>query len=366
MRKVLSWIVVALLIAVPLAGVGVFSWVQAQDPETLAPKPVAVLQQPTTISDDGETEATITAALKTGLTVTAPAWQGGVVTRVDIAPGAVVSTGTALLAIDGVTRIAAATSSPFYRTLAVGDKGEDVKSLETTLKTMGLFKGTANQTYDEATAAAVNKLGQRLGVAGEPTGAFDPLWMVWLPAEGIAAQTVDVAVNQAAPTQGSPILSTAPSVESITIAGRNGSLDFQSGAYILSQSGTDVATIRSEADVNVDLIGKLTAQDESGSMGGSGSSATSAASRTYAVGLRRETAVTLLSVPSSAVMTGSDGATTCVYGKYGPDDADYQTKAVTVAGGSLGVTHLQPADDLKALYVLADPIAVMGKAPTCQ
>lgn len=363
MRKVLAWIVVALLIVVPLGGVGVFSWVQAQDPETLAPKPVAVLQQPTAVSDDGETDATITATLKAGLTVTAPAWQGGVVTRVDVTPGAPVSTGMPLLAIDGVTRIAAATPSPFYRALAVGDKGEDVKSLESALGAMGLFRGTANQAYDEATAGAVKKLEKRIGVPGEPTGAFDPLWMVWLPAEGLEAQTVNAAVNQAAPAQGTPIFSTAPSVENIAIAGKTGSLDFQSGAYILGQSGADVATIRSESDVNLDLIGKLTAQDESGSAGGSGAPA---ASRTYAVSLRRETAVTLLSVPSSAVMTGRDGSVTCVYGKNGPEDATYRAMQVTVVGGSLGVTHLEPTDGLQDFYVLADPLAVMQETPSCR
>ena len=375
MRKALAWIIVALLVAVPLAGVGVFSWVQAQDPETLAPKPVAILQQPTTVNDDGAMDGTITATLTPGIQVTAPAWQGGVVTRVDVKPGDTVSTGGVLLAIDGIGRMAIASPAPFYRMLTVGDSGDDVLNLEQALKTIGDFAGTPNRDYNETTAAAVRKLEKKLGV-GAPTGVFDPLWAVWLPAEGLTAQTVHVAVNAAAPTQGSAVFATAPSIASIKLSGPAGPVDFASGAYVLAQNGADVAVIHGDGDVNADLLGKLTAQDSGtaggasggGSMssGGSGSAESSAAPRTYTVNLRREQATTLLSVPSSAVMTGEDGTTVCVYGKYGREDADYQAKTVTVAGGSLGATHIQPADDLKSFYVLADPLAVMQETPTCR
>lgn len=366
MRRVVSWVLVVLLVVVPLAGVCVFSWVQARDPEALAPKPVAVLQQPTVVSDDGSVEATITALLDPGARVTAPAWQGGVVTRVDVKPGDAVSTGSVLLAVDGVGRVAVASPAPFYRSLAVGDSGGDVLDLERALKAMGDFAGEPDRSFTKVTANAVDRLGKRLG-AGDASGVFDPSWVVWLPGENLVAQSVGVAVNDPAPSQGSVVFSTAPSVSSVSLSGPAGPVDFSSGAYVLSQNGVDVATVRSDGDVDAGLLARLTAQDDgSGASGGSSSGGASVSSRVYGVSLRRETAVTLLSVPASAVMTGSDGTATCVYGKYGLGDARYQARAVRVAGGSMGVTRLEPDDDLKTFYVLADPLAVMGEAPTCR
>jgi len=67
MRRVVSWMLIALLVLVPVSGVVAFSVVQAQDPEQLAPKPTAVLQQPTSVLDDAKTDATITANSKSGM-----------------------------------------------------------------------------------------------------------------------------------------------------------------------------------------------------------------------------------------------------------------------------------------------------------
>lgn len=359
MRRVMTWIALAALIVVPLAGVTAFSLMQARDPQSLAPAPVAVLQRPGTVTDDGAMDATITATLSPGTTVTAPAWQGGVITRVDVAPGTVVSTGSALLSIDGVGRIAVASSAPFHRALAAGAKGDDVLDLERALAAMGLFGGEADGTFDAATARAVDRLGRRLGVAS-PGGTFDPLWAVWLPAEGLTAETVDVAVNGTVPAQGSPVFSTAPSVDRVTISGPSGAVDFSAGPYVLSQDDADVATIRGDGDVNGELVAGLRQSDDGAA------SHDPAASRRYDVRLRRERATMLLSVPSSAVMTGADGTATCVWGKYGRDEADYQAKAVSVSGGSLGVTYLEPSEGLQDLYVLTDPLAVMEEPPTCR
>lgn len=356
MKRLASWIALAALIVVPLAGAIAFSAVQAGAPQSLVPAPVAILQRPSTVTDDGSMDATITATLKPGVAVTAPAWQGGTITRVDVQPGAVVSTGSAVLSIDGVERIAVASPEPFHRALAVGAKGDDVLALEQALHAMGLFDADADRQFDAATSKAVAALEARIGVPSS-TGTFDPLWIIWLPSEGIVAQTVDVAVNGVVPSQGATIFSAAPSVDRVTIVGQSAAVDFASGAYVLSQGSDDIATIRADDDVNAELIGRLVAEDD-------GIDASSI--RRYSVRLRREQATTMLSVPAAAVMTGADGTTTCVYGKRSSSDASYAALTVTVSGGSLGVSYLEPTEDLRTLYVLADPLSVMKEPPTCQ
>ncbi|WP_169274922.1 peptidoglycan-binding domain-containing protein [Bifidobacterium moraviense] len=367
MRRTLSWTAVAMMIALPLAGVGAFSHAQARDPEKLAPAPVAVLRRPTVVTDDGDATAVITVRRADAVTLTAPAWQGGVVTRVDAAPGDELVTGTPLLAIDGVSRLAVASAEPFHRALADGDAGPDVAMLETALGAMGLFAGTPDETYDDATAAAVRRLERRLGVQGEPSGVFDPLWFVWMPAERLAAAAVHAAVNDPVPVQGQTLLSIAAGIAAVDIATPTGDVDFDGTAWVLSQHGTDIATLRDGDDVNADLVARLAADDADES---STPTDTADGTREYTVGLRRETPVTMLSVPASAVMTGADGISTCVWGKTGPDDADYRSMPVTVAGGAPGISRIEPSEGLDDLYVLADPLAVMdaGSAdgrPTC-
>ena len=362
MRRVVSWMLIALLVLVPVSGVVVFSVVQAQDPEQLAPKPAAVLQQPTSVLDDAKTDATITANSKSGVSVLAPNWQG-IVTAVHIVKGTSVSTGTPLLDVDGVTRTAVASATPFYRSLAEGMAGTDVQALETTLRAMGYFKGKANTKYDASTAAAVKKLEKKIGINPQ-TGVFDPAWFVWMPGENLTADSILLTVNKAAPMQGDEVFSTAPTVDTIKLAASNAAFAFDGNTpYILSQNGQDVATVRSDGDVNLELIGKLTATEDA--VPAAGGLANAGGGATYSVQLRREQAKQMLSIPSSAVMTDASGVKTCVFGKFAQGESTYQSLPVTVAGGSLGVTHVEPDENVAKLYVLADPLTIMGDGATC-
>ena len=361
MRRVVSWMLIALLVLVPVSGVVAFSVVQAQDPEQLAPKPTAVLQQPTSVLDDAKTDATITANSKSGVSVLAPNWQG-IVTAVHIVKGTSVSTGTPLLDVDGVTRTAVASATPFYRSLAEGMAGTDVQALETTLRAMGYFKGKANTKYDASTAAAVKKLEKKIGINPQ-TGVFDPAWFVWMPGENLTADSIPLTVNKAAPMQGEEVFSTAPTVDTIKLAASNATFAFDGNTpYILSQNGQDVTTVRSDGDVNLELIGKLTATEDAVSTAGGSANA---GGTTYSVQLRSEQAKQMLSIPSSAVMTDASGAKTCVFGKFGQGESTYQSLPVTVADGSLGVTHVEPDENVAKLYVLTDPLTIMGNGATC-
>lgn len=351
MKRMLSWLVIIMLTMVPLVGVGVFSWVQAQDPEELAPKPTAILQKPTTITDNGTVNATITATYKQGMNVLAPSWQG-TVTGVAIAPGDTVATGAELLRVDGVARLAAASAAPFYRSLTVNDKGEDVRNLESALQTLGYFKRTPNTVFDDATRVAVIALEKRIGIA-EPSGVFDPGWLVWLPAEQLTVGTVNIEVNQQAPAAGETVFASASSLDTISTSTAGGAFAF-SGMYVLSQNGQDVATVSRAEDVNQDLLGRLTADSSS-----------NADAKQYQVSLRYEQPVQALSVPSAAILTDKGGGNTCVYGKYSSKDANYRSVPVTVTSGTLGRTHVRYTDDLADFYVLADPLTIMGEGAQC-
>ena len=355
MKRAISALLIALAVVLPMVGISVFSWAQAHDPQALAPKPTAVLQQPNPIDDDGATEATITVTFNPAVTVNAPNWTG-IITRVDVAAGSSVSTGTPLLAIDGVTRLAAATASPFYRMLAEGMQGDDVLQLETLLQQLEYFSGWPDTNYDWITAAAVRNLESDLGIA-QPSGGFDPSWFIWIPGEGLAVDAVPLAVNHTAPAQGETVFATARSINAITLTVATGAFPFDGATrYVLSQHGTDIATITADSDINAGLLGHLTASEDDSAQSDT---------RRYAVTIRREQPVRMLAVPAAAVLTGQNGTNTCIFGKTGTDDTDYSARAVTVSNGSLGVSHLAANDELSGFYVLANPLDILGKDAQC-
>lgn len=356
MKRTISGLLIVLLVALPALGIGMFSWVQARDPQALAPQPTAVLQQPNRIDDDDATEATITATLNPAVTVNAPNWSG-TITRVDAGVGTTVNTGTPLLAVDGVTRLAAATDMPFYRILDEGMQGDDVLQLETLLQRLGYFAGHPDNSYDWLTSAAVSKMEAQLGVA-QPSGAFDPAWIIWIPSEGLVVGSTALAVNSVAPAQGEPVFATERGIGSVTLETGAGTFAFDGDTrYILSQNGNDIATVGADGDINSELLSHLTASEEDAQG--------SADMRRYAVTLRREQPVSVLAIPASAVLTEASGEGTCVFGKTGADDADYSVRDIIVAGGSVGVSHVTSTDELAGFYVLTNPLDILGGEAQC-
>ena len=129
---------------------------------------------------------------------------GGVVTAVLVRPGAVVRTGSRLVEVDGVARLAAHTSRPFYRPLGRGDRGADVDALTSLLGQLGLRPHQARpHVFDAGIASAVRRLAVSIGAASD--GTFDPAWVVWLPAPQLVVSAVHAEAGAPVAAAGQPL-----------------------------------------------------------------------------------------------------------------------------------------------------------------
>ncbi|MEU5993928.1 peptidoglycan-binding domain-containing protein [Spirillospora sp. NPDC047418] len=88
------------------------------------------------------------------------------------APGAVVSRGRPVYRVDDGPVPLLYGKLPLYRTLADGTEGDDVEQLERNLRALGYTGFTVDETYSAATAAAVKRWQDALGVA--ETGRVEP------------------------------------------------------------------------------------------------------------------------------------------------------------------------------------------------
>jgi hypothetical protein len=146
----------------------------------------------------------------------APAWQG-VVDRVLVAPGDRVAHGSALLSLDGIERIAWATSGAFYRQLALRDKGPDVEWLNQALAAAGL-RHAAGAEFTAETAAGVKEFAASIGAPAN-NGVFDPGWVVFLPIAELVIKEVAVSAGLPAPPPGSVLLQAQVQLVSAVLIG---------------------------------------------------------------------------------------------------------------------------------------------------
>jgi len=86
--------------------------------------------------------------------------------------GATVHRGESLFKVDNRPVVLLYGTLPLYRTLAAGSKGPDVKQFEQNLAALGITGVTVDEDYTAATAAAVDRWRQRLGLA--KTGTVAP------------------------------------------------------------------------------------------------------------------------------------------------------------------------------------------------
>jgi peptidoglycan hydrolase-like protein with peptidoglycan-binding domain len=130
------------------------------DPLDTAPKPV--------------TYEVVTQTLSRSLSFTAIArWErapiahlqrGGVVTSVDIAPGAEISAGDILYTVDLRPTVAAVGAIPSFRDIGPGATGPDVAQLQSMLQTLGYLGADEGDTFGPDTEAATRKWQSALGI----------------------------------------------------------------------------------------------------------------------------------------------------------------------------------------------------------
>ncbi|MBC6458903.1 peptidoglycan-binding protein [Actinomadura sp. HBU206391] len=115
---------------------------------------------------------TVGGTLGYGTTSTATSGGGGGVLTWLPGPGAVITRGRAAYRVDNEPVPLLYGSLPLYRTLSAGTEGPDVKQFERNLRALGYTGFTVDDTYSSATAAAVRRWQDDLGV--DETGRVVP------------------------------------------------------------------------------------------------------------------------------------------------------------------------------------------------
>ncbi|WP_159501408.1 hypothetical protein [Microbacterium sp. 18062] len=149
-------------------------------------------------------------------TIVAPAWTG-VVQAVHVTAGDTIESGQRLALIGGVDRIAVHTEVPFTRALVRGDTGSDVTALNNMLAALGYDSGGPDE-FTWSTLFGVRELAAAIGVSSaSEVAAFDPGWVVYLPADSAAIDAIALQVGAPAPAAGVEILTTPATIASVTL-----------------------------------------------------------------------------------------------------------------------------------------------------
>ncbi|MFC4243880.1 hypothetical protein ACFOYW_10875 [Gryllotalpicola reticulitermitis] len=160
-----TWMLpVCLVVAIvlPVAILAALIWVIPPPPSGFeaAARPVGTPVQ--TATDSGLVGAVGVVTWRNGPTLFAPEWSG-LVTEVRTHSGATVTTGSPVAVVDGVVRVAVATTTAFYRALSVGDNGADVTMLRQALDALGIGSYGQRSVFDSRLETGVGRLCRQLG-----------------------------------------------------------------------------------------------------------------------------------------------------------------------------------------------------------
>lgn len=162
----------AVTVVVAVAAAGWFAGSRVRSPADAAasrrpptPSPITVPVERRSISDELVRRGSVRFDQVTPLSLAGPV--GGesgpqVVTRVP-ALGDEVTEGSVILEVNGRPVFVLQGDQPVYRTLGPGATGKDVEQLEAALQRLGFDPGAIDGTYDQSTAAAVQRLYEAKG-----------------------------------------------------------------------------------------------------------------------------------------------------------------------------------------------------------
>jgi peptidoglycan hydrolase-like protein with peptidoglycan-binding domain len=114
----------------------------------------------------------------------------GRVTANSCRPGRVLISGRAVARINNIPLIALATPTPLYRSLARGQRGDDVTALQRELRRLR-YPVRITGSYDSRTTVAVRRLQQAAGVE-RPDGRVDVGRILWLPGPAVVADSCEL------------------------------------------------------------------------------------------------------------------------------------------------------------------------------
>lgn len=278
----------------------------------------------------------------------APAFGDSLVQQVLVGPGTALATGTPVVRVGRVTRIAASTGQPFDRPLQVDDVGSDVEALNRMLEELG-YESSDGDRYTVSTLRGVVDLAEHLGAGYQET--FDPGWVIFMPSATATVERVSLVVGAPAPPPGTEIVGLRPSaVEAVVVspeaannhlagspANSGGPVDTGSGGEAESTPlpATDL-DLPAEATVDGVPVGQV---DEDGRFPTEVLAKITgdlpARAPTASVTLTRSTPEGAVQIPGSAVVTSASGRTCVVErtNRSGPIEAIW----IEVVGTDRGV-----------------------------
>jgi hypothetical protein len=266
----------------------------------------------------------------------------GLVTDIFIEPGQVIESGTPILEIDGVARLALVGGRPFHRTLGPNDAGLDVIALDALLLELGIAEVSTLRrgAFSGSTTEAVRRLATLIG-STDRSGRFEPSWFVFLREDETSVGVVDVGIGDSIST-GDQIYGTPQQLRSATVIPSG-----PASSKALISDGPVIVTLGERSvelpSLELDLPTVLADLTDSG-----WAIPPDTQQRMVVVDgikVRRAEAVSFGSVPAAAVLTDQD-ASSCVI--------------VALNDGSYEPVEFDPAPNTEAGVVLV-AAALIGK-----
>lgn len=333
------WLFLSTAVALPiLALAATIIWTSQPLPELEhGPEPTLLLVKKTVNDDALKIQLNLTWGKPVSLA--APAWTGVITGLPDPTASHELSTGSQVVQIDGIWRIAARTDRPFHASVSRDSAAADTGALNSLLERLQLEHGNG-ATWTMATQRGVNTLAKNLGAASEPATMFDPAWVIWIPSEPLYVESNSLQIGAlAAPSANDVLMGRSPltdvSIEtSDTHLPRISAQDWQ---ISLADSAVSYSGLAEHATQEVGKLGELI----------------DGIPKTAEATLRRKDPISAWTVPPSAVLTDAHGNFCLVLRK----GAGWAGSKIDVVGGDVSRTRVVGSFP-DSIRVLANPTEV--------
>ena len=192
LRASLVVLAAGLVVGAAVGGSLVVLLVPTEAPASLASGPELETVTPSVVQFDDPHEVRVSLTVDAASGLRSPA--GGVLTSLSCSPGQQLASGTSSFTVNGAPAVGLATAVPLWRTIAIGDDGTDVSSLENELARLGAAIEPDGQWY-WGDARAFDALFAPLGVVTTDDGAVPLESATWLPAPLTAVASCPVGVG---------------------------------------------------------------------------------------------------------------------------------------------------------------------------
>ena len=291
--------------------------VRVPPPGTLATARPATTAAVTERAFEDRRDVQLTVVTGAPAIVSAP--RPGKLTALDCTPHTALLSGTAPIAIDGRRLILLATAVPLWRSLAPGDRGDDVAALQRELTRLG-HASAEDGVIGSSTLAAIAGLRAALGLPPEARRGVDPADFAWSPHAEARVESCVAAVGKPV-IEGTELITFPVAVVSARLA--SVPADRAPGPRLITSGDAEIATDDDGAVDGADALLKVSELPEFRAK------AATAGEVTIPVGWSLRSPLAVLVVPPTALWDIHRGSA-CILPARG------RPKTVTIVGSDLG------------------------------